>query len=790
MIRRLAFILALIGSSLFTLAQQYTISGTITEAGSRELLPGVSIYEADLKIGTTTNKYGFYSLTLPAGEYRIIYSFIGYKVDTLMINLNADTTYNASLGDAPNAIGEVKVVAARKVEESKKVQMSSIDIPIQQIKDIPTFLGEKDVLKTIQLMPGVQSGSEGQSGIYVRGGGPDQNLIILDDAVVYNASHLFGFFSLFNGDALKSVELIKGGFPARYGGRLSSVIDMSMKEGNREKYTGELGIGIISSRGVFEGPIPGLKGKGSFVIAARRTYIDILAQPLIFAASGGETFGYFFHDFNAKLNYDLSEKDRLYLSGYFGKDKFYYRYSFDDLTEKGNLGWGNYTTTLRWNRLMNKKMFSNTSFVLSKFDLGINAETETDDDVFELNFGSSIRDLTLKYDLDYFHSPQHSIKTGAVVTYHQFNPNAVVIKGTDFPTIEGDNITNAFESGIYIEDTYKPIDVWKINGGLRISHFYQGEVNYINPEPRLSMAYLLTNSFSLKASYAMMNQYIHLLSNTGLGLPTDLWVPTTNRVKPQRSQQVAIGVAKDIAKGNFSITLEAYYKTMNNILGYKEGSSFLAPEFDGNGVSFGDWQDKVTAGEGESYGAELFIQKKYGAFSGWIGYTLSWTTLQYDDLNNGKPFYAKYDRRHDISLVGIYKISDRVKISGVWVYGTGNAISLATTTSKGVAYQEYFGSNILDYRSVYNYGEKNSHRMRAYHRLDLGLQLSKTTAKGNERTFEFSVYNAYSRSNPFFYMAIVDDPDDNWQTDNSERNLYQISLFPILPSISWSLKFN
>lgn len=764
----------------------YTISGYVMEASSGEHLPGVSIYVPNLKTGTVSNTYGFYSLTIPKGKHTLTYFYVGYKEESKNLQLLADTSITVLLSSEAQDIEGAQVIAKKNEKASQRVSMSNMDIPIKQIKEIPTLLGEKDVLKVLQLMPGVQSGGEGQSGLYVRGGGPDQNLIILDDANVYNASHLFGFFSLFNGDALKSVELIKGGFPARYGGRLSSVIDMSMKDGNRNKYTGELGIGLISSRGVFEGPIPGSKGKGSFIISGRRTYIDALLQPVLLAASNGEERGgYFFHDLNAKVNYDITDKDRIFLSGYFGRDKFYVRFrdQLGDSKEDVDLGWGNATGTFRWNRLINQKTFSNLSLIYSKFDLGINANTKDGADEFSLNFGSLVRDWSLKYDLDYYPNLKHSIKTGFQSIYHTFSPNAVVIEGSDIPVdIDLSNEITAFESGLYVEDTYKPTVRWTINAGMRFSHFYQNSKQYFRPEPRLAVAYKAGKDFALKASYAAMNQYIHLLSNTGIGLPTDLWVPTADRVRPQNSRQIAAGIAKDFDKIGSTLTIEGYYKTMNDILGYKEGASFLAVEAGETGLALADWQENVTAGQGWSYGAEVFFQKKYGDFSGWVGYTLSWTELQFDDLNSGKKFWARYDRRHDISLVGIYKLNKRVKFSGVWVYGTGNAISVPRSE-----YQGFFRNEFLN---LSYYGDKNDFRMRPYHRLDLGIQFSKTTKNGNERMWEISAYNAYNRANPFYYFRQTENPDGVWNSGDEYVALKQVTLFPIIPSISYSLKFN
>jgi hypothetical protein len=658
--------------------------------------------------------------------------------------------------------------------------MSTVEIPIRQIKTIPALLGEKDVLKVLQLMPGVQKGSEGSSGLYVRGGGPDQNLIILDDAVVYNAYHLFGFFSLFNGDALKSVELTKGGFPARYGGRLSSVLDMNMKEGSKDKLHGEGGIGIISSRLTLEGPLK--KDKSSFILSGRRTYADALARPFIPNGDGG----YYFYDLTAKVNYDFGRKDKLYLSGYFGKDRFFITEKYDGNRYKTGFNWGNATGTLRWNHLFNQKLFTNTSLIFSNYRFRIFQDDKSKDGAtYSLDYHSGIRDLGIKQDWDFFPNPQHALKFGVMSTYHQFTPSAVVVKDSQVNQFSRDvEAIDVVESGLYAEDTYRPFDKVRLNAGFRLSHYAAEGRQYFRPEPRLAASYSLREDLSVKASYALMNQYVHLLSNTGIGLPTDLWVPTTARVKPQQSQQVAAGIAKDFIDRGLQLTVEGYYKKMDNIIGYREGASFLLIEDGPEGASRVSWEDNVTAGQGWSYGTELLLQKKSGRFSGWVGYTLSWTQLQFDELNFGRKYYARYDRRHDLSLVGIYEISPRITLSGSWVYGTGNAITLPVSeylagehvpTAQGGRYGSYLN----------DYGPKNSFRMAAYHRLDLGIQFHKKMRR-HERTWEFSLYNAYSRQNPFFYFT---ESKTDQATGISKAVLKQIALFPIIPSFSYNFKF-
>jgi outer membrane receptor for ferrienterochelin and colicin len=768
----------------------------VKEAGSQELLLGVTIYTESKSAGTVTNNFGYYALQLPTGKHRIIYNFVGYDAVTKEVTISGDKVLNVNLASAHSEIGEVVVNASKTQKKvSQDVQMSTIEIPIKTIKDIPALFGEKDVLKVLQLMPGVQSGSEGQSGLYVRGGGPDQNLIILDGATVYNAQHLFGFFSLFNGDALRSVELIKGGFPARYGGRLSSVIDMNMKDGNKEKVTGELGIGVISSKGLIEGPFA--KGKGSFIVSGRRTYIDVLTQPIIRAFNNGNSAGYYFYDLNAKANYEINDKNRVYLSGYFGRDKFYlrekYENSFDgqeqSYTNKVNFGWGNATGTARWNHLFGPKLFSNTSLIYSFYELAISAEEEsTGNSDFTLGYGSGITDYTLKQDFDWYANNKHKVKFGLQATHHTFTPDALVVRDISFGLdIDRKTQYTSVETGLYIEDEWKISNRLKSLYGVRLSTFTTNKVTYVNPEPRVALAYSLKSDVSLKASYATMNQYVHLLSTSGVGLPTDLWVPATDLVKPQNSQQVAVGMAKDFEKQNFSLTVEGYYKTMNNIIGYKEGASFLAIQESDEGLESISWEENVTSGKGTSYGAEVLLQRKQGRLTGWAGYTLSWTTHQFDELNNGKKFFARYDRRHDISLVGVYELKENITLSATWVYGTGNAITLPIST-----YQTSELSNVSSpsrdnfYRANgTEYTDRNAFRMRAYHRADIGVQVMKQKKSG-VRTWEFSVYNSYNRKNPFYYFI---GSEEQFNPD-SKQVLKQVSLFPILPSVSWNFKFN
>lgn len=778
-IRMIRFLLLFFCSQTLLYAQvnKHTLSGIIRESGSGETLPGVSIYCDSLRIGVQSNAYGFYSLTLPEGKHHIKISALGFSAIDSMITFNQNLRVDFNVGQGI-ALKEVVINAEAKKRISEESQMSVINIPVQQIKDIPALMGEKDVLKVIQLMPGVQKGSEGSSGIYVRGGGPDQNLIILDDANVYNAYHLFGFFSLFNGDALKSVELVKGGFPASYGGRLSSVINMQMKEGNQEEFHGEAGIGLISSRLVLEGPLK--KKKSSFLISARRTYIDALIYPFLPPEQKG---GYFFYDLNAKLNYTLTDKDRLYLSGYFGKDKFYFNSNNDGFKLKGNLNWGNATGTLRWNHIYSGKLFSNTSAIFTNYQLGIGSREEFDSSYFDLQFGSAIRDYTIKHDFDFYPNSKHHIRFGGLAIFHRFKPSAVVVKSSDALSA-GISVNSIYtmESGLYVEDDWKISGRLKANIGLRVSHYVANKTTFTNPEPRVSARYSITEKSAVKASYALMNQYLHLLSSTGVSLPTDLWVPATRNLRPMQSQQWALGWAQELPKG-INLTIEGYYKSMQDISFYKEGASFLLID-NPEGAQGINWEKNITQGKGWSYGSEFLLQKEKGKWSGWIGYTLSWTYVQFDSINFGKKFFPRYDRRHDISIVNIYKFNDRIKLSCTWVYGTGNAITLPVAQYDAAPHNPAQIDNFSQYNFIgfrNDYGEKNSFRMAPYHRLDVGIQFTKVK-KRYTRTFELSFYNAYNRWNPFFYYI-------EKGVTATQNKLMQITLFPILPSVSWSWKF-
>jgi hypothetical protein len=765
-----------------------SVNGAVEDAASGESLLGASVYAVDaqggLIAGTSSNEYGFYSLTLRGAaaddSLRLVYSFVGYAEQRILLPPGEDRSLTVRLEPALEL--ETVTVSAKAAErQAEQTQMSAIEIPVAQIKSLPAFLGEVDVLKVLQLLPGVQSGNEGATGLYVRGGGPDQNLILLDGVPVYNASHLFGFFSVFNADAVNKVELIKGGFPARYGGRLSSVVDIRLKEGNTQGIHGSGSIGLIASKAMLEGPI-GKDGKSSWLVSGRRTYIDLLAQPIIALTSDGVNAGYYFYDLNAKINRKISDKDRIYLSGYFGRDRFYFsersRFNRDGITDeetfKGSLEWGNATAVMRWNRIWSPTLFSNLTATYSAYDFEISNDVESiyedgstrEESRFALRLFSGIGDATLRQDFDWVPHPNHYLRFGASGSWQRFRPSATTFDATQTglpPESQffGNERIDAGLLSAYVEDDWKLGPRLKANVGLHGAAFAVDGEWFTSLQPRISARYLVAPEWSIKGSYAQMAQFIHLLSNAGLGLPTDLWVPATERIRPESSWQVALGLARDLGDA-WSFSAEGYYKVMEGVVEYKDGATFLD-----NGVD--DWQDKVVQGTGTSYGGELFAQKKQGKTTGWIGYTLSWTWREFDALNGGQRFPYRYDRRHDLSVAVVHRFNERIEISGAWVYGTGNAISLPVASYAGL-----YGF------PVYAYEGRNGYRMAPYHRLDFGARFSKKKRRYT-RHFAVGVYNAYSRNNPFFIYA--------GQDDFGNDAYKQVSLFPILPSFSWQFDF-
>lgn len=785
---------------LNSFAQKHTISGYISDAQSGERLIGASVFDAKSKQGTVSNTYGFYSLTLPADSVVLNFSYVGYGTEEARFLLQTDHELNIQLENAV-LLEEVEIVGERAERITQSSRMSTIEVPIEQIKHVPAMMGEVDVLKVLQLLPGVASGGEGQTGIYVRGGGPDQNLILLDGVPVYNATHLFGFFSVFNADAIKDVSLVKGGFPARYGGRLSSVIDISLKDGHEKEWHGAGSIGLIASKLTLEGPIQ--KGKSSVLLSARRTYLDVLMQPIVKAQlrrNGQEgQLGYYFYDLNAKANYQLSPKDRLYLSFYGGKDKFYQNTRQEETTRKefsrNGFFWGNLTTALRWNHEWNNKLFSNVLLTRSNYRLiNENAYRENlqsngvwQEELYDLNYESGIKDWAFKIDFDFIPQPKHYLKFGASAIQHNFFPGDFRTQSkerSDSTTRRFDFVqptVHAWELDAYVEDDWKISDRLRVNFGLHSTSFPVAGQVYSSLQPRFNFRYLLHRDWALKGAYSQMRQFIHLLTNESIGLPTDLWLPTTAKIKPQQSWQTALGIAHQL-KEKWEISLEAYYKRMDNIIAYKEGSSLF---------EFSDWENRITQGTGEAYGMEFLIQKKAGRFSGWLGYTLSWAWRQLDEVNLGRKYPFRYDRRHDIEVTGTYEISERTRLSVTWVYNTGNAVTLGTSqyaeihpalgTSSGPTW-DYFTA-----RS--HVPERNNFRYPAYHRFDIGFEFNKEK-KHHTRTWSFGAYNAYNQANTF-YLSWRRSGRYNGQTGETTRKteLRSVALFPIVPYLAYGFKF-
>ena len=793
--KKILFVLLLFIPSVFYAQEKFTLSGFVSDKNNGENIIGVNIFCKELKQGVVSNTYGFYSLTLPAGNYEISFSYIGYKTQVHNLNLDKDIQKNIAFDITSFSVGEVEVRAKANIVE--KTETSVIEVPIEQIKTIPALLGEVDIIKAIQLLPGVQS-SEGTSGFYVRGGGPDQNLILLDGVPVYNASHLGGIFSVFNADAIKSVRLTKGGFPARFGGRLSSVLQIDMKEGNSKEFKGDASIGLISSKFTFEGPI--IKDKTSFIISARRTYLDLIVAPFLPSTTD---LTLYFYDLNAKINHKISKKDRIYLSAYSGKDKLGVDFSesfVDQITNEQSslnfeLGYGNLTSTLRWNHLFSDKLFSNTTLTYSRYsfntDFGVNSTytTNNETEIWDINFGylSGIEDLGARIDFDFIPNPNHEIKFGTSYTNHNFFPGETTLSINEIlpdtsqnfsldTTLNFSGNTIADELYFYVEDNFKISNRLKANLGIHLGYYNTDRSNSIfknniSFQPRASVRYLLNDKWSIKGSYAEMTQNIHLLSNSSIGFPSDIWVPATDTVPSQTSKQWAGNISTEFGNGEYELSLEGYYKTMNNLITYKSGYSNLS--------STESWENSVeTGGIGESYGAELFLQKKKGRTTGWIGYTLSWTNRKFDNINFGEWYPYKFDRRHDFSLVVSHRFNEKWDAGLTWVYGTGNAITFPQAIYLGTPNN---GNDFVDdfVDVVESYGTRNSTRLDAYHRLDLGF--NKTVKKKRiTKILSFGAYNFYSRKNPFFAYLTY---------ESGNRVAKQVSLFPIIPSISYRIQF-
>lgn len=778
----------LLSLPFFGRAQSFTISGYIEDQASGEKLIAANVYDSFSGAGAVTNTYGFFSLTLPADSVALSFSYIGYQSQEERFVLSENRTLNVSLSPYVE-LATVEVTAERSERIEERTQMSRMEVPVEQIKRIPALLGEVDVLKALQLLPGVQSGGEGQNGLYVRGGSPDQNLVLLDGVPVYNVSHLLGIFSVFNADAIKNVTLTKGGFPARYGGRLSSVLEINMKEGNLQEWHGEGSVGLISSKLTLQGPIQ--KGKTSFLISGRRTYADLIFKPIIKASTPpDETIdvGLYFYDLNAKIQHKINDKHRIFLSAYTGSDVFSNRYADEFGAFSGGIDWGNLISAARWNWQISPKLFANTTLTYSKYEIDINAGSENfnvdgPDEKFSALYISGIEDVGGKIDFDFIPNPNHYVRFGGGWTNHTYRPGALnfnLTDGEDFnlDTLIGSQNSYSNELFLYAEDDFT-LGPLKINAGIHASAFAVEDEFYTSVQPRLGLRYLLDNDLAIKAGFSTMTQYINLLTSEALSLPTDLWVPSTARIKPQQSWQVALGVAKTINEA-YELSVEGYYKEMQNVISFREGASFL----------FGlenDWQSKVTQGDGEAYGLEFFFQKKRGRTTGWIGYTLSWNYRQFDEINSGRRYPFRYDRRHDISVVVNHDFSEKIGLSAAWVYGTGNAITLNTITYPTDVYGGFGGSPYFN--EIETGGEKNAFRMTDFHRLDLSVEFRKQKPKW-ERKWVIGVYNAYYHRNPYYVIADTEFVRDSQGNIVNEKRVFkEISILPIIPSVSYQFKF-
>ncbi|MBN2744905.1 MAG: TonB-dependent receptor [Marinilabiliaceae bacterium] len=774
--------------------REFHINGYIIDHDTGEPLIGANLFDFHANKGTSTNNFGYFSLPLNGGQITLGSSYIGYNTSLTQLNVKRDTLITIRLKPMP-ALQEISVLGKPIMNDIQRSGSGIIDIPVAQIKNIPSFMGEPDIIKAMQLFPGIQSGNEGFSGLYVRGGSSDQNLILLDDVPVYNMEHLLGLFTIFNPDVVNKVSLIKGGFPAQYGGRLSSVVDIRTYDGNQQQLNGSVGIGILSSKFSLNGPL--WKGRTTFSISGRRTYYDLIqkAIPNDRLTSGS----YFFYDLNAKLTHTLTRKDRLYVSIYNGSDDVSSKYNFKDITQsiintdydlttsqlndEVMTGWGNTVVSGRWNHIVNEKIFTNltTSFSDYRFYNQQQQSNYQNNDwsTINLEYFSGIRDFTAKVDIDYYSSQGNTLKAGVGFTRHQFYPGINVVK-TELSSNEkrdttyGGQIIMGNELHAYLQDDITLTPTLKVNTGIHMSMFQTGKRTYHSIEPRLNARLLLTPTVSLKASYSAMTQYIHLLSSAMVSLPTDLWMPVTEQIEPMKAWQTSMSAEWQI-RPEFNLTAEVYYKETNNLIDYKDNQNY----FD----TSSDWISKLTSGFGRSYGLELLLHRKMGDWSGWVGYTLSKSVNRFDDINQGNPFRANNDRRHDAALFLSYLLSPNADISMTWAIGSGKPMTLAD--------EKYFAPSLptaSPNTSGYaeHYSERNSYTMPIYHRMDIGANFRKKIKLG-ERTISVGIMNVYGRQNAFF-LFYADNINKN--TGEVTRSLKQFSLFPIpLPYVRYTLKF-
>lgn len=806
-------------------AQKYTLSGYITDAASGEPLIGAAVVDITTGTGAVSNNFGFYSLTVSAGKKQLEVTQLGYKTLRDTLTLGANVSRNFKIEEDALLLEGALVTAHRSNLGVKGTQMSAIEVPLTQIKSVPAIAGEVDLLKVLQLLPGVQSGTEGSAGFHVRGGGADENLLLLDGVPLYNVNHMGGFFSVFNADAIKNVTLYKGNFPARFGSHLSSVVDVRMNDGNYQKYHGVVSVGTIAAKVSLEGPI--IKDRTSFAVSFRRTYADVLARPVIAWYNKREsdglqaTGGYYFYDFNAKVSHKMKNGDKLTLSFYSGDDDVYasvdeqdsYQYVDSENTRYQSnsantmsLGWawGNLVSALRWTKELAPRLFMNAGVSYTQYRHTLKLKESKSSSIFaddklldkcseeaQVTFKSNIRDISATLDFDYMPSDRHDIKFGAVYTSHTFKPgiSSISLKETEndipskpFEANFGDKNIFPHEVAVYFEDNMTIFPWLKANAGLRGSLYHVQGRTYWSAEPRLGLRALISDHLSLKASYSRMSQYVHLLSNASVSLPTDLWVPVTATIKPMVSNQEALGIFYEL--GDFDFSIEGYYKSMNNVIEYRDGASFI-------GSSTG-WEEKVAVGKGWSYGAEFMVQKSVGRTTGWIGYTISRTMRKFDRegniLNGGLPFPAKYDRTHDFNVTLTHKFSERIDVSGTFVLSTGNCGTLSYRTFNA----RTPGSVEQYYEEVGYIESRNNFRMPLYHRGDLGANFHFPSRHG-QHTLSISVYNFYNHQNPFIVYRTTKSKEIKEPDGSVSYKPYgvieQVSIFPIIPSISYSFKF-
>lgn len=778
--------------------RKHTVSGYITDWISGETLIGANIYNADSREGAITNEYGFYSLTLPEGTVTLRYSYIGCEPQEIVITLDKNIERNIKLNPS-RQLSEVVVYGDRAETGINATQMGALEIPLDVMKSTPALLGEADIMKTVQMMPGVQAGTEGSAGVYVRGGGADENLILLDGVPLYNVDHLFGFFSVFTPDAIKKVSLFKGSFPARFGGRLSSVIDVRTNDGDIKNYHGAIGIGLLSSKLQFEGPI--IKDRTSFNISARRSYLDLLAKPFM---SKEDKFGYYFYDLNAKVNHRFSDRSRIFISLYNGKDKMdtEFRDESTDYTtmDKGDLHWGNFLSAVKWNYQITPKLFSNTTLAYTHYKFNVDSKyyerslSKNYENNYSSEYSSGIKDMAFNIDLDYHPLPNHHIKFGGGYLNHRFQPEVQTSRikyiengmatDTTYSSMSDSRI-RAHEANVYVEDNLNVGSRFSTNLGFHLSMFNVSNKTYTSFQPRISTRYQLTDDVVLKASYTKMSQYIHLLSSYTITMPTDLWVPATPQIKPMQSHQYSVGGYYTGFRG-VELSVEAYYKDMHNVLEYKDGASFLG--------SSHNWEDKVEMGKGRAMGIEFMLQKKVGKATGWLAYTLAKSDRIFseDGINNGKRFPYRYDRRHHLNAVINHKFSDKVDIGASWEFYTGGTTTIAEEKTV-IIHPDGISTGYINgfegpFVTEVNYIEnRNNYRMPSSHRLNIGINFSKKTKLGI-RTWNISVYNVYNAMNPTFLYRTTKE-SENGYNGKEKAILKKVTILPFIPSVSYIYKF-